>query len=201
VRVFSLGLLTAGLLACSAPSSSSSGSTTPAGGTTPAGELDDGGPSNGTSESAPSGPKAPDFTLPTLDGGQVRLSDLKGKKVVLLDFWSTTCDPCLREMPELVKIYNDKKAAGFEVLAISVDGPDTASDIPAKMKSTGMNFPVLLDEETEVMDRYNPKGEMPFTVLVDRDGRIVLKRAGYQPGDTASMQELIDAIDSALARK
>jgi len=156
-------------------------------------------PEGGGSEA--SGPKAPDFTLPTLDGNRVKLSELRGKKVVLLDFWSTTCDPCLREMPELVKIYNDKKGDGFEILAISVDGPDTASDIPAKVRSTGMNFPILLDEETEVMDRYNPKGEMPFTVLVDRGGRIVLKRAGYQPGDKASMKALVDAIDAALARK
>lgn len=157
--------------------------------------------SSGSGQAEGSGPKAPDFTLPTLTGDQVRLSALHGKKVVLIDFWSTTCDPCLREMPELVKIYNEKKKDGFEILAVSVDGPDTASDIPSKVKSTGMNFPILLDEETEVMDRYNPKGEMPFTVLVDRGGRIVLKRAGYQPGDKASMKALVDAIDAALARK
>ena len=48
---------------------------------------------------APSGPKAPDFTLPALDGSTVRLSDHLGKGVILIDFWSTTCDPCLAEMP------------------------------------------------------------------------------------------------------
>jgi peroxiredoxin len=184
-------------LACSSSSSSTGGK--PADGPDDALPEETGGSGSGQTEG--SGPKAPDFTLPTLDGGQVKLSELHGKKVVLLDFWSTTCDPCLREMPELVKIYNDRKGDGFEILAISVDGPDTASDIPSKVKSTGMNFPILLDEETEVMDRYNPKGEMPFTVLVDRGGRIVLKRAGYQPGDKASMKTLVDAIDAALARK
>jgi peroxiredoxin len=156
--------------------------------------------SSSGSGSSSSGPSAPDFSLPTLKGGEITLSDFHGKKVVLIDFWSTTCDPCLQEMPELVKIYNEKKAAGFEVLAISVDGPDTASGIPAKVKSTGMNFPILLDEETEVMDRYNPKGELPFTIVVDRSGTIVLKRASYQPGDTKSWQMLVDAVDGALAR-
>lgn len=154
----------------------------------------------GDSPAEASGPSAPDFSLPTLDGGSVSLRDFQGEKVVLIDFWSTTCDPCLQEMPELVKIYDQKKAKGFVVLAISVDGPDTASQIPAKVKATGMNFPILLDEETEVMDRYNPKGEMPFTVLVDKSGKIVLKRAGYQPGDEKSMQSLVEAIDAALAR-
>jgi peroxiredoxin len=144
------------------------------------------------------GPSAPEFSLPTLDGDEITLSDYQGKKVLLIDFWSTTCDPCLREMPELVKIYDARKAHGFEVLAISVDGPDTAAEIPAKVKSTGMNFPILLDEETEVMDRYNPKGEMPFTVVVSKSGKILLKRAGYQPGDAKSMKELVDTIDGAM---
>ena len=63
-----------------------------------------------------------------------------------------------------------------------------------------MSFPILLDEETEVMDRYNPKGELPFTVVVDKSGSIVLKRASYQPGDTASWNSLVAAIDGALAR-
>jgi len=150
------------------------------------------------SENAPSGPKAPDFSLPTLDGGQISLSDYRGDKVVLIDFWSTTCDPCLREMPELVKLYQANQARGFEVLAISVDGPETQAAVPSKVKSTGMIFPVLLDEDTEVIDRYNPKGEMPFTLLVDRNGTIVLKRSGYQPGDAASMKKLTDAIEAAL---
>ena len=61
---------------------------------------------------------APDFTLATLDGKQARLSDYKGS-VVLIDFWSTTCDPCMIEMPHLVEMYKQNKDRGFVVLAIS----------------------------------------------------------------------------------
>jgi peroxiredoxin len=146
------------------------------------------------------GPKAPDFRLPTLAGGQKTLQEHSGK-VVLIDFWSTTCDPCLQEMPELVKIYKERKDKGFEVLAISIDSPDTVANVPRVVKDKGMIFPILMDGETEVMDRYNPKGELPFTVVIDRKGAIVLKRAGYQPGDEASMKSLVDAIDTALAAK
>jgi peroxiredoxin len=151
-----------------------------------------------TSENTPSGPKAPDFTLKTLSGGQITLSELKGK-VVLVDFWSTTCDPCLAEMPELVKLYEERKEKGFEILAVTIDGPETAAKVPATVKKNKMIFPILLDEDTEAMDRFNPKGELPFTAVIDKNGFIVLKRAGYQPGDKASWKALVDAVDGALA--
>ncbi|MBW2457209.1 MAG: TlpA family protein disulfide reductase, partial [Deltaproteobacteria bacterium] len=103
----------------------------------PAGTATDGrgtnGGGTGAATPAPEGPEAPDFTLPTLDGGQISLSDYEGEKVVLLDFWATHCDPCLREMPELVEIYNERKDKGFIVLAVATDGPDTAAAIPAKV--------------------------------------------------------------------
>jgi peroxiredoxin len=202
IRGALVGLVLA-LGGCS-PGAGKNGNTTPTGSTGGEGEpVGTAAAAEGegeTSGGGSRGPKAPDFSLPSLEGGRVKLSDYKGK-VVLIDFWSTTCGPCLEEMPELVKIYDEKKAAGLEILAISVDGPETASNIPAKVKQTGMNFPVLLDEETEVMDRYNPKGELPFTAVIDRKGAIVLKRSSYQPGDKASMESLVKAIDDALAAK
>ncbi len=206
VRALTTTACCAALVACGPSPAGGPDPVTPGGGTngggaTAGGTNESGGTEGGSAPAVPTGPKAPDFSLPTLDGDQISLSDYQGKKVVLLDFWATHCDPCLREMPELVKIYNERKDQGFIVLAVATDGPDTASAIPAKVKSTGMNFPVLLDEDSEVVDRYNPKGEMPFTLVIDRSGSIVLKRAGYQPGDEASTKKLIDAIDAALARK
>ena len=190
VRSWVPGLLATTLLACGGGQANSAGPDTP---TTSGSD-----PSAATTSS---GPKAPDFTLPTLDGDSISLSDYKGDKVVLIDFWSTTCDPCLAEMPELIKLYEQKKAQGFEILAISTDGPETRSNVGATASKVKMSFPVLLDEETEVMDRYNPKGELPYTVVVDRGGSIVLKRASYQPGDEASWNSLVNAVDSALAGK
>jgi peroxiredoxin len=159
-----------------------------------------GGNDDGGSSTAPSGPRAPDFSLPTLDGDNITLSDYEGKKVVLIDFWATTCDPCLAEMPELVKLYKAKKDQGFEILAITIDGPETLSAVSQTVKKLKMSFPILLDEETEVMDRYNPKGELPMTIVVDKNGTIVLKRASYMPGDTESWDSLVASVDAALAR-
>lgn len=152
------------------------------------------------SDSDSAGQAAPNFSLDTINGEQVNLADYKGK-VVLIDFWSTTCKPCLQEMPELVEIYKARKSKGFEVLAIATDPPETVANVRPVAKNHGMIFPVLLDEESEVMDLYNPKGTLPFTLVVNRAGNIVLKRASYTPGDVASAKKLVEAIDKAIAAK
>ncbi len=165
-----------------------------------------GGPTPSASEAhdavprAEAGPKAPDFDLPTLDGGHVSLQQFRGQKVVLIDFWSTICDPCKQEMPELVKLYQERKDKGFVVLAIATDGPETVANVSSDAKALHMVFPVLLDTETAVLDRYNPEGRMPFTVLVDRSGNVLVKRSGYQPGDLESQKKLVEAIDKAMAQ-
>jgi peroxiredoxin len=129
------------------------------------------------------GPSAPDFSLKSTEGRTVHLSDYLGKSVVLIDFWSTTCDPCLAEMPYLVDLYKAKKDKGFVVLAVSLDGPESLADVNRVVHDKEMIFPVLLDQETTVVARYNPKREMPFSVLIDRNGTIVQKKGGYTPGD------------------
>lgn len=152
-------------------------------------------PPSTAAEGKASGAAAPDFTLPSLDGKQVRLSDYKGS-VVLLDFWSTTCDPCMNEMPHLVDLYKKNKDRGFVVLAISADGPESRAQVSSVVRSKEMIFPVLLDEETVVTARYNPKRELPFSVIVGKDGSIVFKRSSYTAGDE---QTLTAEVEKALA--
>ncbi len=152
-----------------------------------------GGPTPGANSAG--GATAPDFTLATLDGNQARLSDYKGS-VVLIDFWSTTCDPCMIEMPHLVEMYKQHKDRGFVVLAISADGPESRAQVSSVARAKEMIFPVLLDEETVVTARYNPKRELPFTVVVGKDGSIVHKRNGYTAGDEKT---LAAEVEKALA--
>ena len=140
---------------------------------------------------------APRFSLPELKGGTVRLEDyLDGKHVVLMNFWSTTCDPCMAEMPHLVELYKKHKDQGFVVLAVAADGPESRAQISSTAQQKDMVFPVLLDEETEVTGRYNPKRELPFNVLIGKSGAIIMKRPGYQGGD----EKLITSeVEAALA--
>jgi len=151
-------------------------------------------PASAGDAAKPSSASAPDFSLQSTEGSTVRLSDYLGKSVILIDFWSTTCDPCMVEMPHLVEMYKARKNKGFVVLAISLDGPESLADVNRVVHDKGMIFPVLLDQETTVVARYNPKREMPFTVLIDKAGNIVKKKPGYTPGDEKTLVADIDKL-------
>ena len=185
------------LLVLLAACSSTPTSTTPTGEGATTGGSESIPPGEGTGSATPvapfvsTGPKAPDFTLPSLDGSNISLSDYVGKKVVLIDFWSTTCDPCMVEMPHLVELYKKYKDKGFIVLAVTLDGPESRAQVSSVVHDKGMVFPVLLDEETTVVSRYNPKKEMPFSVVIDRGGGIVSKHGGYTPGDEKKLEETL----------
>ena len=132
---------------------------------------------------------ASDFAARDVEGKTLRLSDYLGKKAILLDFWSTYCEPCLAEMPHLIKLYEAQKDKGFVVIAVAMDGPETVADVPMFAKRNGMIFPVVLDEDSHVVSIYNPKKIAPLSVLIDKKGKIFRVREGYNPGD----EKLVEA--------
>jgi peroxiredoxin len=139
----------------------------------------------------------PDFELPRLDGGSQRLSSHFGKDVVLIDFWATFCKPCLKAMPELDAIYRARKARGFVILGVAIDGPGSSADVRAEVARLGVSFPILLDQESRAIALYNPRASAPFSVLIGRDGGVLAKREGYTTGSHASLQADIDAALNA----
>lgn len=136
----------------------------------------------GGADGAAQGAAATDFTLRDVDGKSVSLSDFAGK-VVLIDFWATWCVPCEAEIPHLESLYQKNKDAGLVVLGVSMDGPETVASVGPFVRRYNLSFPVLLDEETKVVGVYNPKRTAPLSVLIDRTGKIVRVRSGYNPGD------------------
>ena len=130
---------------------------------------------------APGNP-APDFTLKTLDGGQITLSEYRGRPV-LINFWATWCPPCRIEMPELVRTYEEHKDTGFTILAINLTFQDALQEIAAFVEEFKMTFPVLLDETGEVTtQKYRLLG-LPMSVFVDRDGAIRRIQIGVMTAD------------------
>jgi peroxiredoxin len=136
-----------------------------------------------SASTSPSGTIAPDFTASDVDGKTFRLSDHLGKSVVLLDFWSTFCEPCKAELPHLRAMYEREKARGLLIVGVAMDGPETSADVPAFVKRFGVDFPIVVDEDSRIASLYNPKKSMPLSVLIDRSGRVAVVREGYNPGD------------------
>ncbi|HEX9962559.1 MAG TPA: redoxin domain-containing protein, partial [Pyrinomonadaceae bacterium] len=116
-----------------------------------------------------------DFELTSIDGRRVKLSDLKGK-VVLIDFWATWCGPCFKSMPTLVKLYEKYKDRGLEILYVSVDEEADRYKIPIVAKENKLEFPVLLDEGAKAL--YNVK-VFPTSIFIDREGNIRHRDTGF----------------------
>jgi thiol-disulfide isomerase/thioredoxin len=129
---------------------------------------------------------AKDFELNTIDGRKVKLSDLKGK-VVLIDFWATWCGPCFKSMPSLVNLYEKYKDQGLEILYLSVDEESDRYKIPLVAKEHKLNFPVLLDGAAKTL--YNVK-VFPTTIFIDREGNIRHRDTGFTE-DSPRMLETV----------
>lgn len=111
---------------------------------------------------------APDFNLVNLDGQEVQLSDFRGHPVVV-NFWASWCPPCRAEMPAFQQIFSEYKDQGFVFLAInSQESRANAFDFT---QSRALTFPILLDEDGEVSNRYRVMS-LPSTFFINRDGLI-----------------------------
>ncbi len=146
-----------------------------------------------SSGASPAAEPAPDFALRDLSNKEVRLSDLRGK-VVLISFWATWCGPCMTEMPHLEALHQELADDGLVVLAISADDARSASKVKPLIRSKGYTFTVLLDRTSEVIAQYNPQKTLPYTVLIDRSGRIAWRHAGYVAGDEKELAERVRAL-------
>ncbi len=139
------------------------------------------------------GTKTADFALRDIAGKTVRLSDYRGK-VVIVNFWATWCSPCAAEQPQLEKIYNAYKDRGVVVLAVSMDGPETVADVAPMVHSRGLTFPVLLDVETAVTGNLNPRRAAPYTLLIGKDGVVTWQKESYAHGDADELEGQVQRL-------
>ncbi len=112
------------------------------------------------------GKPAPDFTLTSLDGKKVTLSQLKGKPV-LINFWATWCPPCRLEMPALQTVYQEASAKGFTLLMVNQQEDSTT--VQNFLKQNNYSLPVVLDLNGQVSDMYQVTG-IPTSVFIDSQG-------------------------------
>ena len=133
------------------------------------------GPESSSQQSGvPPNPKegftAPDFTLDLLDGGQLSLSELRGHPVVL-NFWASWCLPCRSEMPAIENVYQRYKDSGLIVIGLNLTSQDSESDARAFVQELGLTFPIALDRDGSVRERYQLLG-LPSTYFIDQSGII-----------------------------
>jgi thiol-disulfide isomerase/thioredoxin len=133
---------------------------------------------------------APDFSLESLDGSSLRLSDLRGK-AVLLNFWATWCGPCKIEMPWFVDLQKQYGSQGLQIVGVAMDDA-SKEDIGKFAKDMGVNYPILIGKES-VGDQYGGVPALPESFLISRDGKIVDKIIGLR-----GKAEIEDAVKKAL---
>jgi thiol-disulfide isomerase/thioredoxin len=127
-------------------------------------------------EASPPRTAAPEWKLTDLNGKLVKLSDFRGK-VLILDFWATWCGPCRVEMPHFVELQKQYGNKGLTVIGVSLDeqGPEVVKEF---VKQLGVNYPIVIGNE-KVAEAYGGIYAIPTTFVIDRQGRIASRHMGY----------------------
>ncbi len=135
---------------------------------------------------------APDFSVIDLQGNHHRLSEFRGK-VVLLNIWATWCAPCRQEMPSMEVLQRKFEGRDFVILAVSQD-EDGRSAVEPFVKEFGLTFPVMLDPQGEVGQKYGVTG-YPETFLIDKSGTVQLRHIGFANwADERNQSEILKLI-------
>jgi peroxiredoxin len=140
---------------------------------------------------AQEGSIAPDFTLQDIEGKTIRASEYLGKSPILIDFWATWCNPCKQELPHLEAIYQKYKDKGLIFMAISEDSPRSISKVKPYVKSKGFTALIPLDPDGQALRKFFGENTLPYTVLIDKSGKIVRSFMGYVPGQEADIEKIV----------
>jgi len=144
----------------------------------------------GLAQGAGPGEKAPDFTGKTLTGKNIKLSELRGR-IVLINFWGTWCAPCKEELPYFNRLYGKYKGIGLEILAVNVD--KVAAQAAGMSGALGLTFPVILDPFGNLFDLYQIRN-MPTSFVVGKNGMIRYIHWGFGPNDPSRYEAEIKTL-------
>lgn len=139
------------------------------------------------------GETPPEFSLKDLEGQTHTLRQYRNK-VVLVNFWATWCEPCKKEFPHFQAFLDKYRTKGFEILAISTDEGRTVSAVGPTVRRLGYTFTVLLDIDGQVLGQFSPKRNCPYSVLIDRQGKIRMRHQGYNPGDEVALEKKMQSL-------
>lgn len=137
------------------------------------------------------GDHAPTFQGETISDGTIDYAQLKGKKVVVLDFWSIYCASCIEEMPRLIEIYNEFKDKGLVVIGVNLDSFGTHRVVRfMNGMETKINFPVIIDRNRKVATSFSAM-VLPTTLVIDASGKVRFYHVGYKQGDERHLRSIV----------
>ncbi|MCF7858609.1 MAG: TlpA family protein disulfide reductase [Candidatus Cloacimonetes bacterium] len=132
--------------------------------------------------------KVSDFKLEDIKGKQVKLSDFQKDGLVILDFWATWCVPCKNSLPKMNELH--EKYDQVNVVTICTDKPRKKSKAISFIKSKRFSFYTLFDTKKVVQKQFNVTS-IPYSLIIDQDGKILYEHTGYQRGDEKHYEEII----------
>jgi len=128
----------------------------------------------------------PDFTLQDVNGNDVNLENALKNGPVIVDFWASWCQPCLKELPSLNEF--QKKYPNITVLAITIDAPKSTARAKSEVKSKQYEFTTLFDTNQTVKGKLNVSS-IPHNLIIDQKGTIAFEHMGYNVGDEKVLEE------------
>lgn len=135
-----------------------------------------------------------DISLPNLHGALTDAAAPSPDGIVVLAFWATWCQPCQQELAKMNDLYRSHGPRGLEIYAVNIDGPDTQAQVSPWVQREGYAFPILLDRETRVLTRYNPRGDIPYYVVLDASGKVLKDHQGYMTGDMDELGAYLETV-------
>jgi cytochrome c biogenesis protein CcmG, thiol:disulfide interchange protein DsbE len=128
------------------------------------------------------------LNLETLEGTSMKLSQFLEKGPVYINFWALWCEPCKLELRSLKSFAKEHEGEPFTILAVNQDSPKSMAKVKAYVRAQGYSFPVIVDPNNQIFQALNGQN-LPFSVLIDKSGKVVTTRTGYLAGDEKEIEK------------
>ena len=136
------------------------------------------------------------INLEKVDGGTFSFEEIRGKKHLVAAFWATWCEPCKQELKKLAEMYPDFSAS-VEFVGISTDTEEMIDKVNEFAAEAALPFPILVDPSGNTVSSIIPGGDsVPYMILVDKNGVVVSRHSGYNPGDEVALRKELEALIS-----